>query len=264
MEASGSIGVFDSGLGGLTVVKEIKDLLPLERVFYFGDTARLPYGTKSQEVVLAYSKEITAFLLDRGAKIIVVACNTATAASLNQLREHWPEVPFIGMEPAVKPGAQATKSGVVAVLATAGTFRSQRYSSLMERFGKDVELVENPCLGLVELIEAGLGGSSEMESFLREILEPMMAAKADTFVLGCTHYPFIQEDIRKIVGPKASIINPAPAIARQLQRRLQKRELLAPQKPAEDQFFFSRKPSAFQKLAKAYLGRSFPFEEIDL
>ena len=225
------VGLFDSGIGGLTAAYAIIQQLPQEQLFYFGDTAHLPYGPQPAEAICAYSAGITQFLLQQGCKAIVVACNTATAASLNYLRERWPDVPFIGMEPAVRPGARATRSGQVGVLATAGTFKSQRYASLMHRYAKDVELLENPCTGLVERIEAGQLDGPEMEAFLRNILEPMLAGGADTFVLGCTHYPFVQTLIEKIVGPDATVINPAPAVARQLQRVLEEKGLLSPQLP---------------------------------
>ena len=248
------VGLFDSGIGGLTAAYAIIQQLPQEQLFYFGDTAHLPYGPQPAEAICAYSAGITQFLLQQGCKAIVVACNTATAASLNYLRERWPDVPFIGMEPAVRPGARATRSGKVGVLATAGTFKSQRYASLMHRYAKDVELLENPCTGLVERIEAGQLDGPEMEAFLRNILEPMLAGGADTFVLGCTHYPFVQTLIEKIVGPDATVINPAPAVARQLQRVLEEKGLLSPQLPGPHRFFVSGSNGNFEALASKLLG----------
>ena len=248
------VGLFDSGIGGLTAAYAIIRQLPHEQIVYFGDTAHLPYGPQPAEAIRAYSAGITQFLLQQGCKAIVVACNTATAAALNYLRERWPNVPFIGMEPAVKPGARATHSGKVGVLATAGTFKSQRYASLMHRYAKEVELLENPCAGLVERIEAGQLDGPEMEAFLRNILEPMLAGGADTFVLGCTHYPFVQTLIEKIVGPDATVINPAPAVARQLQRVLEEKGLLSPQLPGPHRFFVSGSNGNFEALASKLLG----------
>jgi glutamate racemase len=248
------IGIFDSGIGGLTAAYAIIQQLPREQIVYFGDTARLPYGPQPAEIVRRYSTEITAFLLRQGCKAIVVACNTATAAALHHLREQWPDVPFIGMEPAVKPGARATRSGKVGVLATDGTFKSQRYASLMHRYAKDVELLENPCTGLVPRIERGLLSGPDTEAFLRGILEPMLHAGADTFVLGCTHYPFVQPLIEKIVGPAATVINPAPAIARQLQRVLEERQLLSPELPGAHRFYVSGEKGNFEVLASELLG----------
>lgn len=248
------IGLFDSGIGGLTAAYAIIRELPHEQILYFGDNAHLPYGPQPAEIIRIYSAKATQFLLDQGCKAIVIACNTATAAALNYLRQQWPDVLFIGMEPAVKPGALATRTGKVGVLATAGTFKSQRYASLMHRFAKDVKLLENPCAGLVERIEAGQLNGPETEAFLRGILEPMLAAGADTFVLGCTHYPFVQPLIKKVVGPEATVINPAPAIARQLRRVLEERQLLSPELPGPHRFYVSGEKGNFESLASGLLG----------
>ena len=248
------VGLFDSGIGGLTAAYAIIQQLPQERLLYFGDTVHLPYGPQPAEAIRTYSADITQFLLQQGCKAIVVACNTATAAALNYLRERWPDVPFIGMEPAVKPGACATRTGKVGVLATAGTFKSQRYASLMHRFAKDIELLEDPCTGLVERIEAGQLDGPEMEAFLRNILEPMLAGGADTFVLGCTHYPFVQPLIQKIAGDSATIINPAPAVALQLRRVLEERHLLNPERNGPHRFYLSGEKKNFEALASGLLG----------
>lgn len=255
------VGIFDSGIGGLTAAYAIIQRLPQEQIFYYGDNARLPYGPQAAETIRAYSAEITAFLLQQGCKAIVIACNTATAAALSFLRERWPDIPFIGMEPAVKPGALATRSGKVGILATAGTFKSQRYASLMHRFARDVVLLENPCTGLVERIEAGQLNGSGTESFLRRILQPMLDAGADTFVLGCTHYPFVQPLIEKITGPGSAVINPAPAVARQLQRVLEERRLLSPQRQGPHRFFLSGAKGRFEELAGRLLGFEVEVEE---
>ncbi|HHG85019.1 MAG TPA: glutamate racemase [Bacteroidetes bacterium] len=241
------IGIFDSGMGGLTLVQSLLEVLGEESLIYFGDTAHLPYGQRSLDEIRVFSREIVAFLLAQGAKAIVVACNTATAAAVNQLRAEWPGIPFFGMEPAVKPAAAATESGVVGVLATQGTFRSQRYADLMMRYGRQVQMLENPCIGLVARIEAGALQAQETEAQLREILAPMLAKGADTFVLGCTHYPFVRTQIEKIVGPKAHIIDPALAVAEHLQRRLHKNGLLAsPGHVPQHKFFASGDASSIQ------------------
>ena len=195
------IGVFDSGIGGLTVANAIHSHLPNESIYYFGDTDRIPYGTKPASIILQYCLEVSQFLLEQSAKVIVVACNTATAAALPQLRATWPEIPFIGMEPAVKPAVKATRSGKIGVLATQTTFSSPRYQSLLERFAKPYQCFEDPCIGLVELIEAGRWSNTETERLLRSIIEPMLAEGVDTLVLGCTHYPFVEPLIKKIAGP---------------------------------------------------------------
>lgn len=265
MPAKQPIGIFDSGMGGLTLVQALLNVLPGESVLYYGDTIHLPYGRKSQEEIETYSLAITRFLLDQGAKAIVVACNTATAAAINLLRETWPEVPILGMEPAVKPAARGTKSGVVAVLATQGTFQSKRYADLMHKYGKEVEMLENPCLGLVELIESGKANAPETEALLREVLEPMLEAGADAFVLGCTHYPFVVSTIRKIVGPLPHLINPAPAVARHLALILEEKGLKNPGlEPPEYRFYASGPAEAMQLALKDYLHLDVGVEQLVL
>ena len=192
------IGIFDSGIGGLSVARAIIDLLPSEPFLYFGDTARIPYGTKPADTIRQYSLDITRYLIESGAKAIVVACNTASAAALGTLRAAWPDIPIVGMEPAVKPGANATQTGVVGVLATAGTFKSQRYADLMQRYASGITLLEDPCIGLVEQIEAGELNTSATRQLLETILLPMIRQQADTFVLGCTHYPLVRASIERM------------------------------------------------------------------
>jgi glutamate racemase len=221
-----TIGVFDSGIGGLTVANAILDQLPRESILYYADTAHIPYGQKSLPAIRRYSLEIVEQLLEQGCKAIVVACNTASAAALSFLRERFPETIIVGMEPAVKPAAEATRSGVVGVLATAGTFKSERYAQLMERFTTGIQVLQDPCLGLVEKIENGQTEAAATEQLLRKILHPMLQAGADTFVLGCTHYPFVRPLISRLIPQGSIIIDPAPAVARQLIRRLSEAELL--------------------------------------
>lgn len=231
MSAAQPIGIFDSGVGGLSVLRHVQALLPAESIVYAADQAHVPYGGRSAENVRRLSTAVTRFLLAHDAKIIVVACNTASAAALSALRDAFPDVPFVGMEPAVKPGARSTRSGKVGVLATAGTFVSQRYASLMHRFAQDVTLFENPCVGLVELIEAGELDSAPTEALLRGVVAPMLAAGVDTLVLGCTHYPFVLPLLARLAGPDVTIIDPAPAVARQVQRQLAWRDALAADGP---------------------------------
>jgi len=219
------IGVFDSGVGGLSILRQIHSQLPNERLVYVADQAHVPYGSRSLFEVQEYSEAISHFLLAQEAKLIVVACNTASAAALSFLRQRFPQVPFVGMEPAVKPAAKCTQTGKVGVLATEGTFASERYADLMARFAQDVVVFEDPCLGLVDLIEHGK--FDETELLLRKIVSPMLVADVDTVVLGCTHYPFVIPVLEKIVGSAVSIIDPAPAVARQVKRILTQKDLLA-------------------------------------
>lgn len=212
------IGIFDSGLGGLSVLKEIIRVLPGEDYVYFADSCHCPYGEKTKDYVIDRARNITAFLLEQGADIIVVACNTATAAAIKTLRSEWPEVPFVGMEPAVKPAALRTKSGIIGVLATAGTLKGGNYLDLRDRYSEKVKVVEHIGKGYVELVEKGVLEGPEAEATVKASLMPLLDAGADTIVLGCTHYPFLADTISRIAGPDVTIINPAPAVAAQVKR----------------------------------------------
>ncbi len=220
-QKNGSIGIFDSGVGGLSVLREIRALLPGESLIYFADQRHVPYGPRSLEEVRAFSQEITRFLLEQGAKLVVVACNTASAAALHYLRAKFPDVPFVGMEPAVKPAAEQTKSGVVGVLATPATFQGALYASVVERFAQGVTVLQDTCPGLVGQIERGAMEAEETRAILEKALRPMLERGVDTVVLGCTHYPFVIPLIRQIVGDTVRVIDPAPAVARQVKRVLE-------------------------------------------
>jgi len=214
------IGIFDSGVGGLSVLREVRRLLPDEDVIFLADQAHVPYGPRSLEQVRAFSEEITRYLLGRGAKLIVVACNTASAAALHYLRATFPQTPFVGMEPAVKPAAEYTQSGVVGVLATPATFQGELYASVIERFAQGVTVLQDTCPGLVEQIEKGALDSDETRRILEAALALMIARGVDRVVMGCTHYPFVIPLIEEIVGPDVGVIDPAPAVARQVERIL--------------------------------------------
>lgn len=213
---AGSIGVFDSGVGGLSVWREIVRQLPHEDTVYFADQAHVPYGPRSQDEIRAFCHDIVEFLIAHGCKAIVVACNTASAAALKYLRETFPQLPVIGMEPAVKPAAAMTRSRVVGILATPATFQGRLFQATAGRHANGIELIEQVCDGLAEVVESGQLDGPQTETVLRRFLLPMLAAGADTVVLACTHYPFLIEPIRRIVGPGVSVIDPAPAIARHL------------------------------------------------
>ncbi|HEX9838835.1 MAG TPA: glutamate racemase [Anaerolineales bacterium] len=219
------IGVFDSGVGGISVLRAIREQMPEEPVIYFGDQGHVPYGSRSMEQIQTFSEAITRCLLKQGAKIIVVACNTASAAALKYLREKFPEVPFVGMEPAVKPAAEHTQTGRVGILATPATFQGALYSSVVERFANGVELLQNTCPGLVQQIEQGNLDGEETRMILEEALLPMLERNIDTVVLGCTHYPFVIPLIQRIVGDDVRVIDPAPAVAKQVRRVLEARGL---------------------------------------
>ncbi len=222
------IGIFDSGVGGLSVLRAIKSQLPGESLIYFGDQSHVPYGPRPMREVQVFSLEITRFLLAKGAKLIVVACNTASAAALMFLRQTFPDVLFVGMEPAVKPAAEYSRSRVVGVLATPATFQGALYASVVERFAKGVTVLQDTCPGLVQQIENGDLTGRKTEAILKKALLPMLDQGIDTIVLGCTHYPFVIPLIEKIVGSGVRVIDPAPAVARQVVRLLETRAYFKP------------------------------------
>jgi len=222
------IGVFDSGVGGISVLRAIRKELPGEATIYFADQVHVPYGERSLEEVRKLSEAITLFLISEGVKLIVVACNTASAAALHYLRDKFPEMPFVGMEPALKPAAENSKSGVLGVLATPATFQGTLYGTLIERFANDLTVLRHTCPGLVNQIEAGDLDSPETRAILEGALQPMIKQGIDTVVLGCTHYPFVIPVIEEITGPFIQVIDPSPAVARQTHRILEQHNLLRP------------------------------------
>ncbi len=248
------IGIFDSGVGGLSVLRELRRQLPHEHIVYLADQAHVPYGPRPAAEIRRFSEDISRFLLAQGAKLIVVACNTASAAALNHLRRTFPDVPFVGMEPAVKPAAHQTQSGRVGVLATNGTFTSERYADLMARYASNVVVYEDACLGLVDLIERGQIDAPETEQLLQTVLAPMLTAGVDTLVLGCTHYPFAIPLLEKL-APGTAVIDPAPAIARQTARLLhQRQDLRENPTPGAVRFFTTGDPSTFASQIEQLLG----------
>jgi len=223
----GVIGIFDSGVGGLSVWREVARQLPHEHTLYLADQAHVPYGFRRLAEVRELSEGITRFLLGQGAKLIVIACNTASAAALHYLRHTFPDVPFVGMEPALKPAAERTHNGVVGVIATPATFQGELFASLVERYASDVRVVTQICPGLVDAVEAGRLDDAETEALLRDYLAPLIEAGADQLVLGCTHYPFLRPAIERVVGKDVAVIDPAPAVACQVGRVLARRNLEA-------------------------------------
>jgi glutamate racemase len=219
------IGVFDSGVGGISVLKHIRALMPHEHLLYVADSQFAPYGNKSPEFIQARAIWIAAFLKAKGVKAIVVACNTATAASVDLLRQQY-HLPIIGMEPAVKPAAAATKTGVVGVLATSGMLKSAQFAALLEHYGQQVQVVTQACHGLVECVERGELDAPATKDLLAGYIKPLIDAGADTIVLGCTHYPFVRPLIEVLVGKDVALIDTGAAVARELKRRLEDAHLL--------------------------------------
>lgn len=213
------IGIMDSGVGGLSVFREIRKALPGEHYIYYSDNAHCPYGEKSQEYIRERLDTITRFFLSKGAEVMVLACNTATAAGVEYLRETYP-IPFIGMEPAVKPAALGTETGVIGVLATAGTLKGGKYLNTKGRFSGQVRVVEHVGKGFVEFVESGILDGPKAESVVRTSLEPLLREGADRIVLGCTHYPFLLQTLQKVSEElgysRVQFIDPAPAIAQRL------------------------------------------------
>jgi glutamate racemase len=214
-----AIGVFDSGVGGLSVLKHIRAALPQHDLLYVADSGHVPYGDKTQDYIRERSLALTQFLVDEGAAAVVIACNTATAAAAATLRERF-TLPIVAMEPAVKPAVAATRSGVVGVLATVGTLESARFAALLEQYAGDVEIVTQACPGLVEKVEAGELDSAATRALVERYTRPLIARGADTLVLGCTHYPFLKPVIEALVGPDVRLIDTGDAVARQVVRRL--------------------------------------------
>ena len=245
-----SIGIFDSGAGGLSVYRELVKVLPRERYLYFSDNAHCPYGEKTAQYIQERGRTITEVLLGLGADIIVVACNTATAAAIATLRAEYPAVPFIGMEPAVKPAALGTRSGVIGVLATAGTLKGSKYLNTRGLYQDNVKIVEHVGQGFVELVENGILDGPEAEAIVRASLQPLLDAGADTIVLGCTHYPFLQPLIERLAGPEVKVIDPAPAVARQTVRILQERGIPTGEGPFSVDLYFSGEPDSLERIFK--------------
>lgn len=225
MANSDPIGLFDSGIGGLSIWKAIIERLPHQATIYFADSARCPYGPRPVEEVRTISAEITRFLLVQGCKLIVVACNTASAAALEELRAEF-DVPIVGLEPALKPAAEATQTGHIGILATTGTIKGNLFQTTRQRYAGDIQVHIQIGHRLVEQIEAGQFDTPTTERLLRQYLEPMLAAGVDHIVLGCTHYPLIIPLIQYIVDGRATVIDPAQAVACQVARILATREAL--------------------------------------
>ena len=220
-----AIGVMDSGVGGISVLKHIHALLPHENLMYMADSKYAPYGNKTAEEITARCFELADYLIAKNVKALVVACNTATAAAINAMREKY-SLPIIGMEPAVKPAAEASKNGVIGVLATVGTLKSAQFAALLESYGRNVKVITQGCVGLVECIERGELNTPETKALIRQYTTPLLAEGADTIVLGCTHYPFVKDVIQDIVGNEITLIDTGAAVAKQLKRQLQENSLL--------------------------------------
>lgn len=227
MAEEAPVGVFDSGVGGLSVLAEIRQLLPAETLHYIADCGHIPYGEKTPAFIRERCQLIAARLHAQGAKALVVACNTATVAAVADLRERYPRWPIVGMEPAVKPAAAATRNGRVGVLATTGTLQSAKFAALLDRFALGVQVVTQPCPGLVEQVERGDLHGPETRRLLQGFLEPLLTAECDTLILGCTHYPFLRPLLAELVPLEIILVDTGAAVARRLQSLLARDARLA-------------------------------------
>ena len=252
------IGLFDSGVGGLSIWRQVVHALPSESLLYVADQANVPYGHRSADEIQANSLGIADYLVAQGCKAIVVACNTASAVALEPLRQRFPQLPILGLEPAVKPAVQLTRSGVVGVMATPATFQGQLYRATVGRYATAVQVVEQVCVGLAELVEQGDLEGPDCDARLMGYLQPMLDAGADTIVLGCTHYPFVIESIRRLVGPAMAVLDPAPAVARHLADVLGQAGLLAtdPARALAPRFATTAAPLAFNRALSRLVGVS--------
>jgi glutamate racemase len=234
------VGVFDSGLGGLSVLAEMRKLMPQENFVYVADSAHVPYGDKSQDYIVERCLTIGDFLVTQNnAKAIVIACNTASVKGIMPLRSRWPNIPVIGMEPAVKPATAVTKTKVVGVLATVGTLKSARLAALLDRFATSVEVVLQPAPGLVECVERGDLNSEQTRSLVESFVRPLLKKNADVIVLGCTHYPFLRTIISEIAGPGVTLIDTGAAVARQVLVKLSESQNEAPISNVGTEVFYS-------------------------
>ncbi|MEK7277838.1 MAG: glutamate racemase [Chloroflexota bacterium] len=265
MTDSRPIGIFDSGLGGLSILKEVRRQLPRESILYFADQGRLPYGPRPVSEIRQFSEQVTRFLLARGAKVVVVACNTASAAALAHLRQTFPDVPFVGMEPAVKPAAENSKTRVVGVIATQATCQSEVFASVVDRFAKGVTVLTQACPGLVTQVEAGEFDSRRTRELLRTYLDPMTDGGIDSLVLACTHFSFLSPAIADVVGPEVTIVDPAPAVARQTGRVLEQRGWADPEAaPPRIEAYSTGEPPLPADLPSRMVGEHLLFQPVSL
>jgi glutamate racemase len=237
------------------VLRHVRAALPAEDLLYVADAAHAPYGAKSAQFIESRTLAIAEFLVARQAKALVVACNTATAAAISRLRERY-DLPIVGMEPAVKPAAEATRSGVIGVLATSGTLESGKFADLVGRFGSQARVIVQPCPGLVERIEQGDLAGPLTRHLLENFVAPLLAQGADTLVLGCTHYPFLTPLLRELAGPQVEIIESGAAVARQLMRRLAETDFLSARSQGTERFFSSGEPALLEALLPQLWGGS--------
>lgn len=263
------IGVFDSGVGGLTVLRALQKSLPNESFLYLGDTARLPYGTKSQEIVIRYATQVSEILIRRGIKFLVVACNTASALALSALQQNFPDIPIIGvLEPGAKAACLASKNGNIAVIATEATVKAAGYQQAIHKIRPDAKVIAQSCGLFVALAEEGLIDDPITEAIARRYLAPLLTQQSDfipdCLVLGCTHFPVLLETIKKVVNKNITIIDSAQTTAELVNNTLHAQALLTTQNQKFTKFLVTDAPERFSKVAQHFLGIHIPLENIEL
>lgn len=230
IDKNSPIGFFDSGVGGISVMKRAVELLPTENYIYFGDSKNAPYGIKNVDEVRELTFNAMKFFIEQGVKAVVIACNTATSAAIKELRETYKEIPIIGIEPAIKPAVESEKLGKVIIMATPMTLSEKKFNNLMDKYKDEREVVKLPAPSLVEFVEGGVLDGSDVEEYLKEILKPYLHSEISTIVLGCTHFPFVKEVIEKIVGQSVDIIDGSCGTVKELNRKLEEFNLVNDQK----------------------------------
>jgi glutamate racemase len=259
---SAPIGIFDSGVGGLSVLREIRALLPGEDLLYVADSGYAPYGDRDNEFILQRAETIATFFVSQGVKAMVVACNTATAVAVRALRAQH-EMAIVAMEPALKPAAEKSSTGVIAILATSRTLVSDSFARLADKYGEGLKVLLQACPGFVELVENAELDKPKTAALVESYLVPLLAQGADTFVLGCTHYPFLTPVIRSVCGQGVRVIDPSPAVARELRRRLMSAGLLSvEEKPGTERFWTSGIPGQVQKAVERLWGNTVNVEAV--
>ena len=260
MNKTGPIGFFDSGLGGISVLKQTRKLLPAEDYLYFGDSLHAPYGIRTVEEVQELSFRAVEVLLGQGAKAVVIACNTATSAAAAALRAQYPEFPIIGIEPALKPAVERHPGGRILIMATAMTLKERKFQDLWTNFGQEAEIVPVPCSGLMEFVERGELEGERLEAFLLDKLMPFSKVPVDAVVLGCTHYPFLRPVLRRLLGKRPEILDGTEGVARQLRRQLEQLGLLT-DSTCDGQVVFQNSDSSPEIMERAQMLLGYSFEE---
>lgn len=255
------IALFDSGVGGLSILHEVRRQLPAEHLIYFADQAHVPYGPRPLEEIRTFARGAVRFFLQHRAKAVVIACNAASAASLHHLRERFPDLPFVGMEPAVKPAAEQTYNGIIGVITTKATYQGELFASVIDRFAAGVKVVTQVCPDFVTLVEEGQIDTPEVYQAARTYLRPLLDAGIDQLVLGCTHFPFLTPVLAQVAGPQIAIVDPSPAVARQT-ARITADARNPSGEPGTATFFTSGSAAVFHPLAERLLGGSIPPERV--